>query len=167
MILRLFRFQYTFTQNTPKTVTTRLFHRQFLSYLPWWIVFRSSGCNTNGRPIQKHQGALPNDQAMVLYLPLPSHKCLGLQWKKRGMAQGIYGVTPNPCINMQMNVFHNNNNNKQMIIHFNWSTNLPSAKKKTGTTSKNPGQLDWGTYVSFFFPGIPRDPRHSWHHYNP
>lgn len=72
-------FQYTFTQDTPKTVTSKLFQRQFLSYLPWWIVFRSAGCNTTERPIQKHQGTLPNDQAMVLYPPLPSHKCLGLK----------------------------------------------------------------------------------------
>lgn len=62
------------------------------------------------------------------------------------MAQGIYGVKPNPCINMQMNVFHNNNKNKQ--INSSLQIDLPSATKKQEQVKKNAGQLDSGTYPS-------------------
>lgn len=51
----------------------------------------------------------------------------------------------NPCINMQMNVFHNNNNNKQMILHFKLIYQMQNKREQV---KKNAGQLDSGTYPS-------------------
>lgn len=71
-----------------KHTQNRYYHQAISKAIPFISAlvdcFRSSGCNTTARPIQKHQGTLPNDQAMVLYPPLPSHKCLGLKRKKKG-----------------------------------------------------------------------------------